>query len=184
VLKCVRRLVELVACVLCSLRYLPTQFRPRHAMPCHATTCRRQTHCAGMAASARSNVSTSFPVSSSPTLKRIKSSSTPHLRHCSTVSDCPFHRPHDWKPRRNRTYPVQLAIVCEDNIRRTQRKVRAQTRALDGIKRVEKSNSVGFAVKCRRQQPPVATVGVAAFVVKGASWAGLGVVYLLDWRRG
>jgi hypothetical protein len=74
--------------------------------------------------------------------------------------------------------------VREDNIRRTQRKIRAQTRALDGIKRVEKSNSVGFTVKCRRQQPAVASVGVAAFVVKGASWAGLGVVYLFDWRRG
>jgi hypothetical protein len=70
--------------------------------------------------------------------------------------------------------------VREDNIRRAQREVGAQTRALDGIEGVEEGDGVGFGVEGRRQQSAVAAVGVAALVVEGARRARFGVVYLLD----
>jgi hypothetical protein len=44
----------------------------------------------GIASNAILNASTNFPVSSRPTLNRIKSASTPHFAHCVIISSQPI----------------------------------------------------------------------------------------------
>jgi hypothetical protein len=78
------------------------------------------------------------------------------------------------------TYPVQLPVVRQNDVWRTQREVRPQTWTLDGVQVIEKRNRVFFRVKRSGEKPSIAAVGVATFVIPCACWTCFWVVDLLD----